>query len=292
MPENTSTLTRRQLGRYLREAREAAKLTLSQAAKVMEWGTSTLQRIEVGETAKIRIHDLDKLISLYEVDDHWAVTLRAMAQQAAVKSWYHEFGSVIPEDFRLYVDMEYNARIVTSFQPDLVPGLLQTRPYARVLTSDAYPDDDEAKLGGRLELKARRQRAITRDVNPIQFNVILGETVLRRVIGGPKVMANQLEYLATASTRPNVSLRVLPFSAGMPTGRQTGPFVILEAKLDSRGDPAEPPTVYGEGFSTDMYTEKSDIVESYASAFRILQRAALDEMSSRQLVRNAVREYL
>ncbi|MGW2660740.1 helix-turn-helix domain-containing protein [Nocardia tengchongensis] len=291
MSDSESTLTRRQLGRYLKSAREEAGFTLEQAGRQMDWSKSKLQRHEAGEVAKIRRPDLDLLIRLYQIDDRQAAHLHGLAETAAGKSWWHEFSRVLPEDFRIYVDMESAAAMLTTYQPDLIPGLVQTRPYARVLAYTANPEDGEAALAGRLELKTRRQRILTHNLKKPQLNMVLGETVLRRVIGGPKIMADQLKRLAEASTLPNVTLRILPFSAGMPTGDQTGPFVIIDFGPDGRGQPIAPTTIYSEGYSSDMYSEKRDVVDRYIEAYRVLQRAALDESSSRDLVREIAREY-
>lgn len=187
--------------------------------------------------------------------------------------------------------LESAAHALTSYQPDLVPGLLQTAEYAGVLARAANPSDTDYEIEGRVQLKLRRQRKITRHTKPTTLDVVLGETVLRRNIGGPTVMATQLRHLADASTLPNVTLRVLPLSAGYPTGDQVGPFVVLEFGTDSRGEPLEPTIVYAEGFTGDMYSEKLGIVERYAQAYQHLQQSSLDEIGSRLLLREMAREH-
>ncbi|TLG15755.1 helix-turn-helix domain-containing protein, partial [Nocardia cyriacigeorgica] len=256
MSDRDSSITRRQLGRYLREARDAIGMTLEEAAALMEWSKSSLQRIEKGQNQKIRIRDLDGMIEIYGIDDDRAAGLRGLAQQAAEKSWWHEYGGVIPDNFSVYMGMESAARRLTSYQPDLVPGLLQTRDYARVLVRNAFPTETEAEISARVEPRMLRQKLITRNMRPAQLEVTQFESALCRVIGGPEVMAAQLRYLADAGTRSNVTVRVLPFSAGMPTGDQIGPFVILEFDTDSQGKPAEPTIVYAENYTSDMYSEK------------------------------------
>ncbi|MGX1805234.1 helix-turn-helix domain-containing protein [Nocardia sp. NPDC055321] len=291
MADGDSSITRRQLGRYLRDAREAVGMTLEDAAKLMEWGKSSLQRLEKGQNQKIRTRDLDGLIEIYAIDPDRAAGLRGLAQQAAEKSWWHEFGDVIPANFSVYMALESAAEALTSFQPDLVPGLLQTADYARVLARSANPGDTAYDLEGRVQLKIRRQRQITRSAKPASLTVVLGEAVLRRMIGGPEVMSAQLRHLADMGTRPNVTIKVLPLSAGYPTGDQIGPFVILEFAAGIRNEPVEPTIVYAEGYTSDMYSEKPNTVERYVQAYKILQRASLDETISRSLLRDKAREY-
>ncbi|MEV3960570.1 helix-turn-helix domain-containing protein [Nocardia sp. NPDC050193] len=103
MTDRDSSITRRQLGRYLREAREAIGLTMAEAAALMEWGKSSLQRIETGQNQRIRIRDLDGLIEIYEIDEDKAAGLRGLARETGAKSWWHEFGNVIPANFSVYM---------------------------------------------------------------------------------------------------------------------------------------------------------------------------------------------
>lgn len=291
MSEVDSSPARRQLGRYLREARDQQGMTLEAAAALMEWGKSSLQRLERGQNQKIRMRDLDGLIEIYGIPADTAEGLKGLAQQAAEKSWWHELGDVIPANFSVYMGLEAAAKSLTSYQPDLVPGLLQIPDYAKVLVRGAFPDESDAEISARVQPRIRRQQLITRNIKPARLEVILFESVLRRVIGSRSVMAAQLRHLADMGTRSNVTVRVLPFTAGMPTGDQCGPFVILDFGLDAHGKPVEPTIVYAEGFSSDMYSEKVGTVDRYAQAYQRIQRVALDAGSSRDLMRKSAREY-
>ncbi|MFB8279561.1 helix-turn-helix domain-containing protein [Nocardia colli] len=291
MPEGDSSITRRQLGRYLREARESMGMTLEESAALMEWGKSSLQRLEKGQNQKIRIRDLDGLIEIYAISEEKAAGLRGLAQQAAEKSWWHEFGDIIPANFSVYIGLESAASVLTMYQSDLVPGLLQTADYARILATIASPDDTEDERERRIEMKMRRQTLVTRKTKPASLNVVLAETVLRRVVGDPSVMAAQLRHLANSSTEPNITIHVLPFSAGMPTGELIATFVILDFATGTRDEPAEPTLVYAENYTGDMYSEKVGIVQRYTEAYERMQRASLDEVSSRDLLRKIAREY-
>lgn len=286
-----SSITRRQLGRLLREAREAIGLTLDSASRLLDWGTSTLQRYEKGQNQKIRDRDLDAMIEIYRIDAEQGEALRGLAKQTAEKSWWHEFGDLIPTNFSVFMGLESAADTLTTYQPDLVPGLLQTADYARVLMTTALSPNAVEEIERRVEMKMRRQHLIVRKIKPTRLTVILGETVLRRMIGGGTIMAAQLRHLADIGTRPNVSIRILPFSAGMPTGELIGTFVILGFPEDSRGVPIEPVIVYAENYTGDMYSEKDAVVRRYWAAYERIRQVALDEVSSRALLRTVAREY-
>ncbi|WP_378735148.1 helix-turn-helix domain-containing protein [Nocardia brasiliensis] len=287
----SSTLPRRQLGRYLRDWRTQAGLTIAEASRLMEWGASTLQRLEKGQADRIRTIDIQELCRIYGIPDELADGLKGLAQQAAVKSWWHAYGDLIPENFDVYVGLEASAQQLSSYQSELVLGLLQTADYARALHRLGYPDDTDAELERRVQLRMQRQALITRKASPATVAVVLHESVLRRVVGGAKVMAAQLRHLADLSTSDNVSVRILPFAAGIPLGDSTGPFTILEFGTDSKGQPVEPPVVYVEGFTGDLYLERPVDVQRYHRAHECLQRAALDIQTSRHLLRQIAKEF-
>lgn len=288
----SSTLPRRQLGRYLRDWRTQAGLTIAEAAKLMEWGASTLQRLEKGQADRIRTIDIQELCRIYGIPDSLAEGLTGLAQQAAVKSWWHAYGDLIPENFDVYVGLEASARRLRAYQSELVLGLLQTAEYARALNHLGYPQDSVDELDRRVALRLQRQALITRRHSPAEIDVVLHESVLHRLVGDAKVMAAQLRHLADTSTRSNVTLRILPFAAGVPLGVSTGPFTVLEFGTDSKGQPVEPPVVYAEGFTGDLYLERRADVSRYDRAHECLQRSALDIQPSRDLLRRVAKEYV
>ncbi|MEU2087903.1 helix-turn-helix domain-containing protein [Nocardia beijingensis] len=289
--ETGSTLPRRQLGRHLRDAREALGMTLIESAKLMEWGKSTLQRLEKGQTEKIRSHDIRLLCEQYQLGDERTRDLLALAEQTAVKSWWHDYGSLITPAFDVYMGLESSARELTLFQPSVVPGLLQTADYARALDSVFFPDDSAEEIDRRVQLRGRRQGHITRKKRPATFTAVLHEAVLRTVIGSRKVMAAQCHHLADLSGRQNIDLRVLPFWAGLPVGWSTGPFVILDFDVDKKGRSEEPSIVYVESFTGGIFLERLADLSRYRDAYRLIQRAALAVQPSRDLLRVIAKEY-
>lgn len=286
-----STLPRRQLGKHLRNGREAVGLTLAEVGALMQWSVSTVQRLEVGRTERIRLADVEALCRIYEFSEEFTEVLKGLARQAAGQSWWHEYGDLIPENFDVFVDLESSAQVLTWYEPELVPGIVQTPAYAHALIRAGVPDEPAAEHERRVKLRMRRQTLITRTHAPVQIDITLRESVLRGVVGGSRTMAGQLRHLADLSTRPNVTVRILPFSAGFPIGDAVGPFVILEPRNLARRQPPDPTVVYVESYTGDLYLEKPAVVARYARAHQELRRVALDDERSRTLLRRVAKEY-
>ncbi|NKY89625.1 helix-turn-helix domain-containing protein [Nocardia veterana] len=291
MSENGSTLPRRQLGRYLRNGREECGLTLHEAAQMIQRSASTVQRIEQGMVAHLREVDVEALCKIYGFDDDHAAAMKALAVQGNERNWWCEYGDVIPENFEFYVGLEASAQRLVTYEPELVPGLLQTPGYAGAICSAAHPNERSEEHERRVRLRMRRQTRVTRKYQPASLDVILGESALRRVVGGPKVMAAQLKHLADMGTRSNIGVHILPASAGFPLGQAVGPFVIMEFGSSRQGDYVEPPVVYVEGFMGELYLEKPDAVQRYNQAYEDLRRSVLDAVASRALLRQIAKEY-
>ncbi|KZM72646.1 helix-turn-helix domain-containing protein [Nocardia terpenica] len=286
-----STLPRRQLGRYLREARQTAGMTLEQAADLMEWGKTTLQNLETSKTNKVRGREVRELCEIYGVDEAKTAVLVKIAKGMPAKTWYHTYGDVIPADFNLYVGLEAGAQELTIYQSILVPGLLQTEEYARALDRVYFHNDSDELIERRVQLRIRRQRIITRQRKPVKLNVVIQEAALRTVVGSRRVMAALLRHLADMSTRENVDLRVLPFSAGCPGGIVLPPFVILDFGLDKQGNVAEPTIVFAESLTGGTYFEGRAEVEAYYEAFKKAHDASLNPSTSREKLRDIAREF-
>lgn len=122
------------------------------------------------------------------------------------------------------------------------------------------------------------------------MQVVVNEAVLRRSVGGPEVMADQLNHLIDLADLPNVAIRVVPFGAGLHHGLMSGPFVVLHFPTNGDGKMSEPPTVYVEGFTGALYLDKPGEIERYETAFASIWHAAADEAQSRELFKQAVKE--
>ncbi len=193
-----TTLPRRRLGRRLRELRLQAGLSIVDAARLIERGSGTLQRLEKGETPRIRLLDIQALCQIYDVPEELEDLLE-LAKVAAGSDgenglWWHEYGEMIRADFELYVGLEASASDLTMYRSEIIPGLFQVPAYARALDAAYFPGATSEDLDQRVNVRLNRQRLVTRKRNPLRVDLIVDEAALRRMVGGPRVMAEQLRY--------------------------------------------------------------------------------------------------
>ncbi|MFE3954846.1 helix-turn-helix domain-containing protein [Nocardia sp. NPDC059091] len=286
-----STVPLRQLGRLMLEWRNRSGLSQARAAELLEMGATSLARLEKAEITRVRTGVIKEACGIYGVPEDIAEGMVRLAQQAKVKNWWHSYRDLMPKHLDVYVGLEAAAAGCVTYQPELIPGLLQTEEYDRALLCARWPNEPAEERDRRTQIKQHRQVAITRKNRPLDVDVVIGEAALRRPVGGPMVMARQLRHLADTSTRDNVSIRVLPLRAGFPGGVSMLPFVILDFGTPPPGAPTEPLVVYLEGMVGSMYLEDQDDVRIYYSAHETLRQAALDETASRNLLRRIAREY-
>jgi transcriptional regulator with XRE-family HTH domain len=281
-----STVPRRQLGRYLRELRNAAGLTARAAAHELERSEPTIWRIETGQTS-LRSLDVEAMCKLYGATADMTAALMGLAKETKARGWWHAYGDAVPEWFDVFVGLEAAASRLSWYEQELVPGLFQTEDYARTLITADHPEEDKAEIDGRVRLRMARQAIVRRPVDAPALQVALNESVLRRPVGGATVMAAQLDRLAEASELPNVALRVIPFAAGFHPGILSGSFIFLRFPLNGNGGDSEPPTVYADLFTGALYLDKPGEIERYSATFGGIWQQGLDESSSRKLIRQA-----
>ncbi len=284
-----STVPRRQLGRYLRDLRNRARLTVRAAAGRLEWSEAKIWRIETGQTS-LRSLDVETMCKIYGAPGDLTEALMGLAKETKARGWWHSYGDVIPEVFDVYMGLEEAATRFSWYESELVPGLLQTEDYARTVIKADNPGVDDVEIERRVHVRMARQALLTRVTDPPVLNVAINEAILRRPVGGKRVLTGQLRRLKEASELPNVSIRVMPFAAGLHHGIMSGPFIILTFPLNGNGQETEPPTVYVELFTGALYLDKPREIERYTAAFTNIWESSLDEVASRQLISQVVRE--
>ncbi len=215
MDDSGSTVPRRQLGRYLRELRENAHVTVVAAAKELEWSTPRIWRYETGQVP-VHPNDAAAMCRVYGATPETTETMRALARETKAHGWWHSYGEAIKDWFKLYVGLETAATKIRHYEANLVPGLLQTVEYMTEVIATDNPQMSEVDRQAKVDVRLRRQRLLARAVPRAPYlDVILNEAVLRRPLREPAAMVRQLDALVVASERHNITIRVLPLSAGL-----------------------------------------------------------------------------
>ncbi len=292
MGSTGSTLPRRMLGRALKRLREGAGVPPKVAAQAIRVSVQTLWRIETGQQGpKLKEVYVQALCQLYAAASDEVKVLVGLVELAEQTNWWHPYDDAFPGDFALFIGLEEFARQLTTFQLTLMPGLLQTADYRRAGVWALQPQASPTEVERNVELTIRRQARLRRDSQNFTLDVLLCESSLRYPIGGPAVMGRQLRHLEESSHLPNVSIRVVPLSAGMHIGLQIGSFVLLEFPEHPTVYLSEPPVVYVDGYTGALYLERETEIRQYCSGLAGIRRVALDEGKSRELVAQIAREY-
>jgi hypothetical protein len=202
-------------------------------------------------------------------DDPVRSRLLQLTREAKEKGWWEEYDDVLTSPLGTYVGLEAEARSLDVFETQAVHGLLQTADYARSLFTAIRPQETEMEVSRRVDLRLARQTVLERRDAPLQLRLILDEAVVRRTIGGPAVMRDQLAHLSRAMDRPNVTVQVLTYATGAHAGL-IGPFGIFEFP-----DPHDPNVAYSEGPAGVAYLERAGDVDRLKRIFaRLLNEAA------------------
>ncbi|GGW63276.1 helix-turn-helix domain-containing protein [Streptomyces caelestis] len=267
---------RRKLGAELRALRTSAGLTSGEAARLAGWHQSKVSRIETG-TSGVKPADVRILLDAYAVADtqlrELLMVLAGSEDSGGRHHWWHAYRGVLPPTYRDFISLESQAGAMRTLETTVVPGLLQTPEYARAVTKAAVEGLSEDRLDTLVEVRLARQDVLRADP-PLELSAVLDEAVLRREVGGPGVMARQLERLVEAARLPQVRLQVLPFAAGAHIG-VTGPFVIFSFSSTSDLD-----VVVLDHLTSSLYLERKEDLQAYTEAFNALQAHALSPEDS------------
>ncbi|MCL7456988.1 helix-turn-helix transcriptional regulator [Micromonospora echinofusca] len=274
------TVRRRRIARELRQLRERAGMTLDVAARQLDMSKSNLSRIENAQIG-IKPRDVRAALALYEVTGADAEALIEIARGAQQRGWWQSYSDVLPEWFEFYVGLEAEAATLRTYEVEAVPGLLQTEAYAReVFRRTAGEDGIERKVAARLH----RQNVLHGD-GPVELSVVLNEAVLCRPVGGAAVMSDQMAHLAKVAQLPNVTLQVLPFSAGGHPA-MNAPYVVL-----TFADTADAAVVYLENLTMGLALEEAVQVRGYSLVHEELCRMALGPEASLTRLAEASRHF-
>jgi transcriptional regulator with XRE-family HTH domain len=276
-PSSSPTVRRRRLAAELRRLRQAAKMTIEQVAEALEWSTGKVSKIENARVS-VMPRDARKLLDTYGVPEgQERDLLLSLARESRERGWWQQYGEAIPEWFATYVGLEAEAVTISSYRAETVPGLLQTRDYATALHHAALVDASEAEIDRHVAVRMERQARLYEADGP-KLWAVLNEAAARRVVGDRATMHDQLMRLIEAASEPNITIQVLPFSAGAHASMDSA-FSIIGFDPPTDGE-----IVYFEHPTCSLYLEQPDEVARYRLVYEHLRAASLSFDDSRRLL--------
>ncbi len=282
MGAHMRTVGSRRLVIELKQFREAAGLTGEQVAEQMGWSAAKVYRIE-GDRVRVLARDVQRLLTLYGIGGEQRDAVMELARLARVKDWWQQYSGAIPEWFQFYVGLEAAASAMQEYNAELVTGLLQTEPYIRAVMAAARRADHNDEMERQVKVRMERQKRLTAPDAPTLW-VVLNEAVLHRQVGGPAVLRDQLAHIADVAGLGNVTVQVLPYTAGAHPA-MLGSFTLMQFP-----DPADRDVVYLEAETGALYLEKQEDVRRYSLIIDYLRAQALGPAESRALIAQLARQ--
>ncbi|MBO0653790.1 helix-turn-helix domain-containing protein [Streptomyces triculaminicus] len=269
----------RLLGDQLRRLRQERGLGLKDVAPVIRGSVSKVSRLERGESPP-KDRDIHDLLQYYGVSPELAREIEGLVQQTRNEEWWQQYLDVTPGFLKRLISLEGTAARIRTYETHVVPGLLQTQAYARVLVAAAMPDATEEEIKRRVGLRVGRQRIL--DESRPSIVALLDEAVLHRRVGGPEVMEQQLAHLQELAARDRVNIRVVPFDSGVDV---TPAYPITHLHFDD-GGPAE--LVYVEHIDSAQYLTRPKEIDQYRYVLDRLMGAAAHRDASNELLSSAI----
>jgi transcriptional regulator with XRE-family HTH domain len=272
MPQAKSpTMRRRRLGQQLREWRERANLDVIDAAEELDCSAGKIRHIENGRNAPGKT-ELAALARLYGIDDETRAALEQIRQEAAKPGWWRT--ARLSPALQTYVGAESDAIRVDTFHVELIPGLAQIEPYARAVNELAGSVNVERQV----DVRKRRQERLFDEEDPLEFRAVISEAVLRRVAHTEYATA-QFRHLVAMAERPNITIQVLPFSAGLHVSLNGG-FVLLDFDPE-----VSLPCAYLEYVAGGDFVDDQVVVRRVQEKFRALQHTAMPAEESSHFIK-------
>lgn len=267
--QQSPTLRLRRLATELRKLREASGLTSVEVAKRLEWSPGKLTRMERGEGTRPNPRDIEDLLKVYGVTgQRQREEIVRWAREARQRGWWHPYREMLSESLSTYIGLEAGAKTLLTFQSLVVPGLLQTEDYARVLIQAGPAEIGADEIEQRVKIRKDRQQILT-GPDPARLWAIIDEAALRRPIGGRDVMRAQMDHLKEMARSPRITLQVIPFDTGAHAGLGGGSFTILQFPDEGDHD-----AVYVDNFAGELFVEEPPEVARFHTAFRHIGGAA------------------
>ncbi|WP_188187306.1 helix-turn-helix domain-containing protein [Nonomuraea sp. SYSU D8015] len=241
------TVLRILLGTQLRRLRTEKGISREDAGYSIRASHAKISRLELGQVS-FKQRDVADLLTLYGVTDPAErQPLLDLAKQANAPGWWHKYGDVLPHWFEVYIGLEGAASSIRTYENQFVPGLLQTPAYARAVIELAHEKATRAEMDRRVALRTTRQKRLE---SGLTLWAVIDEAVVRRTLGGPDTMREQITHLVEVTAERNVTVQLMPFERGGHAAAG-GPFSILRFP-----EPELPDVVYMEQLTSALYLDK------------------------------------
>lgn len=268
----------RALAKELRAARKEAGLSMRLVGQQLDWSEAKVSRVENAKQGLTEA-DVSAILAVLRVTGCDRERLLKLAREIDQPAWW-ELGRDLPEQLTALIDAERRATHITDVTLNLVPGLLQTRSYTRAVmeASGVGPQDADDMVSIR-----QVRQGILSSHDPTTLRCFIDEAVFSRPIGGPRVMAEQLRHVLSASEDQNVSVQVLPLALGAHAGL-AGTFFLLDfVKAKS--------VVYLEARSSGAFLDEPEDVALFQDAVERLTKVAADPVESGKMVGEYLKQY-
>jgi transcriptional regulator with XRE-family HTH domain len=261
------TVRRRRLGQELRRLREGKGLTCEEVGERLEWSGAKVSRIETARV-KVSVRDVRDLLDLYGISEgKHRENMLLLTREAHQRAWWESYVGAVEPTMLTLVGLEVEAIALQAFDVQVINGLLQSEEYARAVLRAVARGSGTDQMERAVALRMKRQEALMRE-QPLQVWSVMDEAVLRRQVGGADVLRSQLGHLLDMAELPQVTLQVLPFSAGAHVGVDSA-FSVLEMP------PPDPEIVHIEHFVGIAYLDTEHEVRQYTRMFDRLRATAM-----------------
>lgn len=278
----------RRLARELRDLRTSGGWHGKDVAARLGWSASKVSRIENGRIG-IGAEDLDRLLELYRVAGERAEHLRRLAPHTRPRGWWDSYADTLSAGYANLIRLEAGSRALRCWSAVVPHALLQTADYARQVILSTWAPPSAAEVARRVQVCVRRQEVLDgRDGPPLELSAVVDESVLHRTPSSGDgsdaraVMRGQLERLLAVGERPHVTIRVLPFAAGLPPVT-SGSFAVLDPLVATGPD-----VVYLENKTRIFFLDGDAEVARYAAAHEHIAGMALSVEDSRAVLTAAL----
>jgi transcriptional regulator with XRE-family HTH domain len=269
MADASPTVRQRELGLRLRKIRTELSLTVEDVAAKLMCSAAKVSRMETGARRPVP-RDVRDLCELYNLDAATSAELMNLTRQAREQGWWARYDDL---DLYPYIGFEQDATSIATYSLYWLPALLQTEDYARAIIKAIAPGIDQDVLEQRVQARLHRQQRLRGEEQP-RYRALIDEAVFRREVGGPGLMAAQIEKVQELAENPSVTIQFIPFDSGAYSIADIM-FTILDF-----GQPAMPPLVFVEGLISHQYYDRADDVARFREALENICDSALSPRDS------------